>query len=200
MWENLLSALGGAIIGGGIAGFFSLKSTNKAHENAVALEEKKQLELMSGLLQGLHDELETLWDTYSDGVGVQLEALGEDKPLLMYYPVTQEYFPIYMGNSFLIGRIEDTDLRKKIVTTYTKARGLIDSYRLNNDMVKKFEHWQSMYRQTGQGVFNEHAEDYYGRLSKYAKKIKKSHDELKASKAEVLRALQKTGVLVGNNS
>ncbi len=195
IWESLLSGLIGAIVGGGIAGYFSLSATNKAHTQAKNLEDRKSRELMDGLLQGLHDEIETLWDSYIEGIGVQLEALPENQPLLMYYPVTQEYFTIYVGNAFLIGRIRDIELRKKIVFTYSKARGLIDSYRLNNELVQKFEHWDSMFKQTGQEVYKQHARDYFSRLIEYAKQLKKSHSELKVVKTETLRILQKRGVL-----
>ena len=38
VWEVLLSGFVGAVIGGGIAGHFSLKATERAHEQAKELE------------------------------------------------------------------------------------------------------------------------------------------------------------------
>lgn len=121
----------------------------------------------------MHDEIETLWESYIVGVGNNLAALPENQPLLTYYPVTQEYFSVYVGNAILIGRISDTELRKSVVSTYAMARGLIDSYRLNNELLQKFEHWDSMYKQTSEEVYKQRANDFFGRLSAYAKKLKK---------------------------
>ena len=83
--------------------------------------------MLLGILQAIHDEIETLWDNYMDGIGHHTEALADGQPLNIYYPVTQEYFTVYNTNAFFIGRIRDHDLRKLIVSTYSKARGLIDS-------------------------------------------------------------------------
>jgi hypothetical protein len=40
-------------------------------------------------------------------IGNELEKVRDGKPLLLFYPITQEYFTIYTGNASLIGSIEE---------------------------------------------------------------------------------------------
>lgn len=124
---------------------FYASSSQKSHENALDLQKQNQQKLIKGFLQAIHDEIETLWEIYEADMGVQLEALHDGNPLLVYYPVMQEYFTVYNTNGFLIGHVEDPDLRKLIIQVYSKARGLIDSYKMNNDMVGKLEYWANLY-------------------------------------------------------
>ncbi|MBD9360501.1 hypothetical protein [Methylomonas fluvii] len=151
--------------------------------------------MIHGILQAIHDEIETLWDNYVDNIGHQLEALGETEPLILYWPVTQEYFTIYNSNAFFIGRIQDHDLRKLIVSTYSKARGLVDSYRLNNDLVQKHEHAYWISQETQNQIHLANAKSHYAALVSYSKTLKKSHIEVKQQVQELLRELRKKGVL-----
>ncbi len=59
----------------------------------------------------------------------------------MYYPLTQDYFTVYQSNAHLIGEIQNEDLRGLIILTYSAAKGVVDSYRYNNHIVEKHEHW-----------------------------------------------------------
>lgn len=128
-WVTIMAAILGSIVGGAIAGYFTLQGVKKAHQHDLEKTTKDREALVKSLLQSLHDEIETLWETYMKGIGVKLEALSDKQPFHYYYTATQEYFSVYTGNSFLIGQIDNNDLRKAIITTYTYARGLIDSYR-----------------------------------------------------------------------
>lgn len=199
-WIAFGAAIVGAIVGGAITGFFTLKGVFKAHKNTVDLQKNKEESAIKGLLQALHDEVETIWDRYMEGAGFHLEALKDNEPFLMYYPVVQDYFTVYNSNAFLIGHIPDTDLRKDIVYIYTTAKGLVDSYRLNNDLVQKFEHWNNMHLETQNKVHQNRAAAQYGALVEYAKSIKKQHDILKKKSNELLRKLRKGGVLSENGS
>jgi len=44
-WENVLIALIGALVGGGLTGFFSFKATKKAHQNILEIAEKNEKNL-----------------------------------------------------------------------------------------------------------------------------------------------------------
>jgi len=182
-------------IGAFVGSVLTLIATFIAHKLSEASQERKEKALIHGFLQGIHDEIETLWDAYLDGIGTRVETLKDKEPLNMYWPVTQEYFTIYNNNAFLIGRIQDHDLRKEIVSTYSKARGLIDSFRLNNDLVHKFEHAFWVYQETNNEVHKANAEAYQASLIEYAEHLKKAHKELKSNVAELLRSLRKKGVL-----
>jgi hypothetical protein len=188
-------ALLASIIGGFIAGYFTLRGVNKAHQNDLEKQKKDREAIIKGLLQSLHDEIETLWETYMKGIGVKLEALSDNQPLHFYYPITQEYFTVYNGNSFLIGQIDNNDLRKAIITSYTKARGLIDSYRFNNDLLQKYEYWSFLFQETKNPQHAININAYHDSLTKHAKDLKESHGELKEDVKNLLRMLRKQGVL-----
>lgn len=194
-WYTLLASVVGALIGGGMTGYFTLKAAAKSHANALNVQQENQKKVVRAFLQAVHDEIETLWDTYQEGIGVQLESLQDGHGLLFYYPVTQEYFTVYNGNAFLIGHVEDADLRKLIVQVYAKARGLIDSYRMNNDMLGKLEYWSNLHKETGNKVYEQNAQGQFAAMQAYAAKLKKSHKELKDLSGQLLRTLRKMGVI-----
>ena len=126
-WSTFGSAITGALLGGLITGWFALRSTDKAYKNQLKQACENEDKLIKGVLQAIHDEVETVFERYQETMGAGLESLKEGEPLLMYYPLVSDYFTVYNGNSFLIGRIPDNDLRKQIIKTYTLAKGMIDS-------------------------------------------------------------------------
>ncbi|HLA75641.1 MAG TPA: hypothetical protein VJM76_06990 [Gammaproteobacteria bacterium] len=189
--DALLSSGIGAFIGSALtlAGAYIVHSLEKA-ESA-----REEVEHLFGLLQAIHDEIETLWESYLGSVGAHAEALRDNTPLLLFWPITQDYFTIYNTNASFIGKIKDHDLRKQIVATYAKARGLIDSYRMNNDLVQKWEYAHLLYQESQNQIHQTNAQARHQSLIQYASEIKKRHDELKLMVSELLRRLRKEGVL-----
>lgn len=194
-WQTLLVTLAGALVGGGLTGFFTLRAADKSHKDSLDLQKQNQKKLIKGFLQAVHDEIETLWDTYQTGIGVQLEVLQEGYALLVYYPVTQDYFTVYSSNGFLIGHVEDPDLRKLIVQVYSKSRGLIDSYKMNNEMLGKLEFWVNLHKETTNPVYEQNAQAQLVAMQVYAKRMRTSHNELKELSGQLLRRLRKMGVI-----
>jgi hypothetical protein len=139
-WESIIPGLVGGLVAGACVWIGIM--VQHAHERAMQAE--KERILVDGFVHSVLAEVETLWDNYFEGAGKRLEALEKGKAFMYVYPISQEYFTVYGGNSILIGRIADARLRRSIVETYTKARGLIDSFRLNNDMVQKWNHLDLM--------------------------------------------------------
>jgi hypothetical protein len=50
-WEAFGAAIVGAVVGGAITGFFTLRATKQEHRNTVALQQQKEKEIIGGLLQ-----------------------------------------------------------------------------------------------------------------------------------------------------
>lgn len=194
-WNTFGSAISGAIIGGLIAGFFALRSTQKSFDNQRKHADEDEKKLIKGVLQSIHDEIETIIDRYQETMGSRIESLGKDDALSFYYPLVSDFFTVYNGNSFLIGRIADNDLRKQIIKTYTLAKGIVDSFRMNNDLVSKWEFSEKLYAETKSDVHKEQAIAHYASLIDYAEILKESHKNLKAEVATLLRQLRKNGVL-----
>ncbi|EQB1793098.1 hypothetical protein ACYCW3_005077 [Klebsiella quasipneumoniae] len=196
--NNLITfiiTIAGAVVGGAIAGYYSFKATKEAHENQKRIADENERNIITSLLQSIHDEIETVFDNYHENMGVKLESLEENAPLLFYYPLVSDFFSVYNGNTFLLGRIKDNDLRKSIIKTYTLAKGLIDSYRMNNDLLQKYEHWDGVYSETQLQVHKDKAIAQYGALVAYAKTLKLQHIKLKDNVKLTVRILMKNGVL-----
>jgi hypothetical protein len=190
-WNTFLSSGIGALVGSALTLFAAYLS----HRWEVSKQKKEDARTLMGVLQAVHDEIETLWDLYIDGIGHELEALPNGQGLRIYYPVTQQYFTIYTTNALFIGRIRDNDLRKLIVTAYSKARGLIDSYRLNNDLLQKHERAHWFFLQTNNPVHQAAATGYLQAVVNYASTLKRLHDDVKSQAQDLLHALRKEGVL-----
>jgi len=189
-WDSLWSSGLGALVGSAIA----LGATYLAHGLQAKQRSADNSELLQGVLQAIHDEVETLWATYQENMGLRLEALDDGQPLHGFWPVTHDYFPIYTSNSHLIGRIKDHELRKLIVSTYTLARGLIDSFRLNNDFVQKYELAYWVYQETQSLPHKTCADSSHAVLVQYAVGLKGLHEKVKIQISELLISLKKNGV------
>ncbi|WP_440874305.1 hypothetical protein [Thalassotalea sp. PLHSN55] len=194
-WSSFGSAISGAVIGGFIAGFFALKSTQKSFDNQKTQSDESEKKLIKGVLQAIHDELETIFERYQESMGSKIENLNDQEALAFYYPLVSDFFTVYNGNSFLIGRIPDNDLRKKIIKTYTIAKGMVDSFRLNNDLVSKWEFSEKLFAESQLEVHKQQAIAHHSALVDYAKSIKDGHASFKVEVNGLLRELRKNGVL-----
>ncbi|WP_157492433.1 hypothetical protein [Geothrix fermentans] len=195
MVSSLISGLIGSIIGGLIAGFFSLRAVSNAEEADRKKRTEVDAKIILSLLQALHDELDSVFATYQERIGARVEALPEGQPLLFYYPVINDFFTVYNANAYLIGRIENNDLRKALVQTYVLAKGMVDSFRMNNELLSKFEHWHALAAETNNPVHKQNAKDRFSNLASYATQIRKGHIETKKSLSELMRMMHKHGVL-----
>lgn len=187
-WVSLISTVIIApLIGGGLA----LAGVRWAQQLQKKDAVDRDTEHMHGLLQAFKAEIETLWEVYRAAAGAHIVALGNNKPMLTYWPLTLEYFTIYNTHAASIGKIEDHELRKQIIATYTKARSMIDSIRMNNDLVKKWEYDQLLFEESNKPVHASNANARLKSLIEYATGLKESHSILESMAADLLRSLQK---------
>ena len=194
-WESLLSGLIGAVIGGGITGIVTWWSVRETESNNKDAKDKSDKEIIKGLLQALHDELETIYERYQESMGSHLEAMQTGTALLLYYPIINDFFTVYNSNAFLIGRIDDNDLRKSLVRTYVLSKGLVDSFRMNNEMISRYEHWDLLAAETNKDIHKQVAHAHHEGLINYAAQLKSIHMQAKNSYTELMRRLHKRGVL-----
>ena len=136
IWLTSLFSLLAAIAGGWIAGRYAV------HAQKHAVKEQRQSDLeaerraVNGTLQAIKPELEVFntelvgelkrkfgdWDMQKPNAAQQDERAPFNIP-----PVTQNYFIVYDLNAGMLGRITNTELTKKIVTTYARAKSLMDA-------------------------------------------------------------------------
>ncbi|MGL4381893.1 MAG: hypothetical protein ACRCTB_12650 [Vibrio sp.] len=63
-FDSFLSAISGAFIGGVLTGYFTLKATNKTYEHQKEQIKESEEQLIKGLLQSIHDEIETVFERF----------------------------------------------------------------------------------------------------------------------------------------
>jgi hypothetical protein len=74
-WESLLSGLIGAVIGGVLTGLFSILAVNKTEKHNRESRVENDTKLLKGLLQALHDELESIYERYQESMGARRRNL-----------------------------------------------------------------------------------------------------------------------------
>lgn len=128
-------------------------------------------------------------------MGVFVEALPQGSPLNELFPVSSDYFTIFNSNAARIGAIPDPDLRKALVRAYVLAKALVDTFRMNNELINRREHFAALAVETGQPLHQQHADGYTQTLVAYADSVRNSHNETKAAVTSLLRELRTRGVL-----
>ena len=135
----------GAIVGG----CFTAWAVHRTHEYTMEREEANENRMITSMLKAIHDEISDTWSNYVNNVGAMLENLPTGQPFAVYFPVTHEtLFLIYRNNTDKIGKINDDELRKSIVSTYAKSAALVQSFIFNNHLNGKVEYWSHLHAQT----------------------------------------------------
>ena len=187
-----------AIIAVAATGFIivvvNIRNNNRTFRGQAEIAKEKEDLLIKGLLQALHDEIEIVFGRYQQVLGDKVDALNEDDPLLIYYPIISDFFTVYNGNASLIGRIPDHDLRRKIIKTYTLGKGLVDCFCYNNALLEKFETWNQIYFESKSDIHKQKTNFLYNSLVEYAKTLKLTHEDVKASASQLLIELEKEGL------
>ena len=174
---GIIAAIGGALIGGLISARATKKSVQQIFKNDLKKRDIEKQENLQGLYRAIRSELNTLWLRYEEA-GKKIEDLKNGQPLLVYYPLTQDYFTVYQSNAHLIGEIPNDDLRGIIILSYSAAKGIVDSYRYNNHIVGQHEHWDWVAAETKNPLHATRAKAFLDSCVEYATVLKKSHYEI----------------------
>lgn len=184
-WNNLLAGFLGSIVGGGSSFGAIWIQARIGRRN----QRDQEHEIVQNYLLALRAEIETLWKRYEETAGQLIVALPLNQPLIGFWPVGHDYFSVYQGNSFLLGRVKDDELRLLIVKTYTIARGIIDSFRLNNEMNQKLENLIVLAAQTANPAFTQQAAAQRNAIAHYAGQLKSRHYELRDHVERLLKSI-----------
>ena len=192
-WNTLWSSAIGALIGSAL----TLLATYLAYRLQHAEQRESDEQNTLAFLQAIHDEMQALWEIYSERVGNHLDSLENGQPFRFLWPVGEGYFTIYDTNAENIGRVKDSILRKNIVKTYTAARSLLDSYRANNSLLERWEQAALPWNQVNSEENKSRLQALDLLLSNYGQALKGGHLALKVSVEELLMSLRKHGVAYG---
>jgi hypothetical protein len=138
-WNALIPAL----VGGLIAGTSAILATWFTYGHNTRLHRQQQQRKINGLLLAMKHEIVTVADILQRKTGHLLDQLENGKPYLHYFMLTRDYFLIYPHNTELIGQIDDQDLCKAIIETYSTTNYVIEGLRVNNWYLEKLSEFRS---------------------------------------------------------
>ena len=128
-WSALLSNGIGAIValaGVGLAAHFAKKHARAARRATVI-----------GGVKALWAEMTVNFTRYEAMLAQTVRTLEADHYLTVNWPIHSEYFSVYAANAGLLGELGDDKLAADIIEAVTAAKGLVDSLRLNLEMVEE---------------------------------------------------------------
>jgi hypothetical protein len=183
------AALIGAFIGGGFAlsGVVLTDWLNRrrAHAHEVVVNRR--------YLRAVRDELETVWKSYSDDIGTDVEALQPDQRLDYHYPIFEDLLPVYHGNIATILNLEDHELRKQIVVTCTSFMTLMDCFRFHNSMLVECEDAEARQRFGPDGDLKlaDEVARCQKRIVDYTLTIRAAHIDVKANLEKLIASIER---------
>jgi len=89
-------------------------------------------------MQGLQDEINGLLEVAKVSSVHQIEVAPDGKPYEGLFTASQDYFTVYHANVGLVMQINDASLRRNIIQTYTRAKWLLDTLRMNRLYLERF--------------------------------------------------------------
>lgn len=173
MSSELASGLIGALIGG----FFTLWGTlidGRRQERASDNEAKDK---QKSVLIGIKAEIETLLELYKARIYDSLEGYEGGKPFDTIFPLTQNYFSFYESNSFALTSINEKTM-KSIVICYGSARSLVDTFKMNNQVLDELSKLQTIYHDTQKDIHRFNLEQSYHIATMYGEGLKEIHCEV----------------------
>jgi hypothetical protein len=150
--------------------------------------------LLKALMQGLQDEITGLLEFAKVSLVHQIEAAPEGKPYEGLFTASQDYFTVYHANAALVMQINDASLRRSIIQTYTRAKWLLDTLKMNRLYLERFHYLQSTFLKTKEQSVQTEAEAYHQTLIAMGGQVKRAQAEFKKAANELLGMLS-TGIL-----
>jgi hypothetical protein len=150
--------------------------------------------LIHALMQGLHDEIGGLLEFAKTNSVHQIEAVPDGKPYEGLFTASQDYFTVFHANAELVMQIDDAPMRRNIIQTYTRAKWLLDTIRMNRLYLERYHYLQSTFLKTREQSVQAEAEEYHRTLIAMAVQVKRAQAEFKSA-ANGLLSMLSTGNL-----
>jgi len=187
----------GALIGGG-ATILGTALQGK-HDRSLATQqsqqdglnaEKSERQSFIKTIHAIKSELEIVQQRYMATMGAVVTSFREGQaPPKHVFPVSMDYFPIYKNSVDAIGAIQDDVVRESLIRTYTLACGIIDSFRLNNSLIERYEDSDKEVARLDTPSTREIRRRCELDIAAYWVNIQESHSTLIASSTETIRLL-----------
>lgn len=161
--------------------------------NALDLRKRKRTadKLIHALLQGLHDEISGLVEMARNHSVPSVDATPEGQPYEGRFSAGQDYFTVYHSNAKLVMQIEDGELRRSVIQTYTHAKGLLDTVNMNRLYLDRYYYLKSTFLKTRDTLFQAESESYHQTLVQITTQLKIADAEFRKDASRVLEMLAK---------
>ena len=126
---GFLAAIVGAVVGGLIAGGFTVWSQGQSNKAQRRRDRETDNEQIKGTLHAIATELETFKVRFVDGFRENFVEPDQQKPydhLPKIVGFRHPYFVVFDSNASLLGRVTNAALRREIVSTYVKLKAVVD--------------------------------------------------------------------------
>ncbi|HEI8290721.1 TPA: hypothetical protein SLE00_000306 [Citrobacter koseri] len=173
MGSELISGLFGALIGG----LFTLWGTLIDGRRQERASDNEAKEKKKSVLIGIKAEVETILELYKARICDSLERYEGGKPFDSIFPLTQNYFSFYESNSFALTSVNEETM-KSIVVCYGSARSLVDTFRMNNQVLEDLSKLQTIYHETQKDIHRFNLEQTYHIATMYGEGLKQIHNEV----------------------
>jgi hypothetical protein len=142
---GVAGAIVGGLLGALVGGLVSIWAVDRTHRKNLERESAALARQQVGFVQALQAEVEGLWVAFETEMGPAIRSAGA-AGLARYFPVTANFFVVYPANAFLLGQIDDLELRKAIVQLYLAMGVMIDAIKLNNSLFAASDQARSMFQ------------------------------------------------------
>jgi len=156
-WQHVLSfvfssrefwaAIAGALIGGSITGWFTLRAQKQAAKDQRIRDRETELEAIKGTLQAIETEVDVFKLKYLDALNVLFKEPNPKAPPANPIDIprsSQSLFSVFDSNAAMLGRITDAALRRKIVGVYVGLKLMVD---IVNHYTERHQFWLNLSHQ-----------------------------------------------------
>jgi len=187
-WHAFASTLLGAL--------FTFSGILFTHALDFQRRKRDHKKLIRALMQGLQDEIAGLLEFAKTNSVHQIDAVPDGKPYEGLFTASQDYFTVYHANAELVMQIDDAPLRRSIIQTYTRAKWLLDTIRMNRLYLERYHYLQSTFLKTREQSVQTEAEEYHRTLVDMAMQVKRAQAEFRSAANSLLSLLSTRTVTV----
>ena len=182
--KEFIAALVGAVIGGLIAGFFTLIAQNNAAKDQRKRDREAGQEALKGTLQAIETEVDMFKRKFLDAFERVFLDPEPQRNLPKFVSLKRNVSVVFDSNAAMLARVADAGLRGKIVSTYLTLKAVVDT--VNHDEERRAA-WEKISTTTDLIGINE----IKGEAERWAQKIRKRIPELQAEIADLLAGIRK---------
>lgn len=173
---------------------FAIALTWYQGEASIERERIKEKEDVNGLLLSIKDELSVNMQMAHETVGKALEKTEPGKAFYVFFPVQEDPFCIYNSVTNRLHLIKNEKLRLQIIKTYGVAKGAVQTFRFNNELVTKIELARRMYNSNGTFRDAVGVKLIEVQINEYGDKVRGHYAQVKIEVENLLSILRERGL------